>query len=178
MTKSLCFRGRWAVWWVEWDGSVARSSDDSYISLSLPSLMAASHCEFHVQSCVQSLSQHRSALISPPTVLLVINNGFHQSACIFHLGFLHIDHSTHSTLLSSCQLSSETSSNHFLSIDILSGQEWFLCGIQKMPQWSLMSVFEANQKSLSPQIFIIFLPSSVLSQALVGIFAEYLNTSS
>ena len=29
-----------------------------------------------------------------------------------------------------------------------------------------MSVFEANQKSLSPQIFIIFLPSSVLSQAL------------
>ena len=37
-----------------------------------------------------------------------------------------------------------------------------------------MSVFEANQKSLSPQIFIIFLPSSVLSQALVGIFAEYI----
>ena len=109
---------------------------------------------------------------------LVINNGFHQSACIFPLGFLNIDHSTHLTLLSSCQLSSETSSIHFLSIDILSGQEWFLCGIQKMPQWSLMSVFEANQKSLSPHMFMIFLPSSVLSQALVRIFAEYLNTSS
>ena len=78
-------------------------------------------------------ASHSTALLlsrHPPSSLFVINNGFHQSACIFPLGFLDIDHSTHSTLLSSCQLSLETSSNQFLSLNILSGQEWFLCGIQ------------------------------------------------
>ena len=131
--------------------------------------MAASHCEFHVQSCVQSLSQHRSALISPPTVLLVINNGFHQSACIFHLGFLHIDHSTHSTLLSSCQLSSETSSNHFLSVDILSGRGRFLCGIQILCLYLRLITFPRDFY----HIFALFCPQPC--NVFVGIFAEIPN---
>ena len=101
-------------------------------------------------------ASHSTALLlsrHPPSSLLL------TMVFICLLGFLNIDHSTDWTLLSSCQLSSETSSNHFLSVDILSGRGRFLCGIQILCLYLRLISNHFPQRFLS--YFCPLLPSAM-----------------
>ena len=147
----------WAVWWVEWDGSVARSSNDSDITLppstlSLPSLMAI-HVIWWPPLIVNSTSSlackgsHSTALLlsrHPPSSLLL------TMVFICLLAFSILVFFTSTILL--IQLFSAPAScpkKHplifFVFRHFIRSRMSFVLNSKIMSRSNLMSVFEANQ---------------------------------